>query len=298
MRLEAAKKDYLTEIEIRKYSPKTVRAYNNNLDLFLRFCRDRAGVDDIEMLTPVVVRQFTKFMVDKGRKGTYINRLLKSIKSFIQYCYDEEMGGFNTKNSFRWVKEEKPIIQTFRPEHVRAMLNDCRGRDFLSVRDRAILTMLFETGIRCWELCCLKPEDIHEDYIVIVNGKGHKHRVAPVTVVLRKAMMRYQNAKEDYFAMKRTEGYYFLSFHGRQLSDVAVEQIVKRHGSDIEGVRVSPHTCRHFFAQQQVKMGTDLYTISRLLGHENIQVTQIYLNSLRDEEVIEIARQKSVLMNI
>ena len=92
--------------------------------------------------------------------------------------------------------------------------------------------------------------------------------------------------------------YYFLSFHGRQLTNCAVENIVKNHGKGIVGVRVSPHTCRHFFAQQQVKMGTDLYTISRLLGHESIQITQTYLNSLRDEDIINLAKQKSVLLNM
>ena len=61
---------------------------------------------------------------------------------------------------------------------------------------------------------------------------------------------------------------------------------------------MSPHTCRHFYAQQQVKMGTDLYTISRLLGHENIQITQTYLNSLRDEDIINNTKQRSVLMSI
>ena len=70
------------------------------------------------------------------------------------------------------------------------------------------------------------------------------------------------------------------------------------HGEGIEGIRVSPHTCRHFYAQQQIKMGTDLYTISRLLGHENIQITQTYLNSLRDEEVINISKQRSVLLSM
>lgn len=237
-------------------------------------------------------------MVDKGRKGTYVNGLLKSIKSFVQYCYDEDMGGFNTKRNFKWCKEEKPVIMAFKPEHVKTILNDCSGGDFMAVRDRAVLTMLFETGIRCWELCCMRPEDIHEDYIVIVNGKGHKQRVVPITAILHKVMLRYEYVRDDYFTLKATDDSYFLSFHGRQLTNSAVEHIVKRHGSGIEGIRVSPHTCRHFFAQQQVKMGTDLYTISRLLGHENIQITQTYLNSLRDDEVIAIAKQKSVLMNL
>lgn len=144
----------------------------------------------------------------------------------------------------------------------------------------------------------MKPEDIHDDFLVIVNGKGHKQRVVPITAILHKAMLKYERVRDNYFALKVTDNNYFLSFHGRQLTNSAVENIIKRHGSGIEGVRVSPHTCRHFFAQQQVKMGTDLYTISRLLGHENIQITQTYLNSLRDDEVIAISKQKSVLMSL
>lgn len=89
-----------------------------------------------------------------------------------------------------------------------------------------------------------------------------------------------------------------MSNHGRQLANSAIEHVIKRHGEGIKDVRVSPHICRHFFAQQQIKMGTDLYTITRLLGHESIQITQTYLNSLRDEEVIKIAKQKSVLRSI
>lgn len=298
MRLSAAIRDYLIEIEVRKYTPKTIKGYRTNLGLFLRYCEEIAKVDKLWDLTPNIVRQFAKYMVDRGRKGTYVNGLLKSIKSFIQYCYDEGYGGFNTKHSFKWCKEEKPVIIAFRPEHVRDMLNDCSGSNYIAVRDRAVLTMLFETGIRCWELCCMRSEDIHEDFIVIANGKGHKQRVVPITAILHKAMIKYERVRDDYFSLKATDNNYFLSFRGRQLTNSAVEYIVKRHGSGIEGVRVSPHTCRHFFAQQQVKMGIDLYTISRLLGHENIQITQTYLNSLRDEEVIAIAKQKSVLMNL
>ena len=89
-----------------------------------------------------------------------------------------------------------------------------------------------------------------------------------------------------------------MSNHGRQLANSAIEHVIKRHGEGIKDVRVSPHICRHFFAQQQIKMGTDLYTITRLLGHESIQITQTYLNRLRDEEVIKIAKQKSVLRSI
>ena len=295
MKLTLASKEFLKEIEVRKYSPKTIRSYRNNLNLFLCYCAEN-GVEDTEDITLGTVKGFAFFMSSRGRKGTYINSLLKSVKSFIQYCYDEEYGCFNTRGKFVWCKEEKPIIRTFQPKDVKRMLSHCSGRDFLSIRDRAVLTTFFETGIRCWELCCIKNADIYEDFIII-HGKNHKQRVVPITAVLHKALIKYEVARAKEFPYPKND-YYFVSFHDYQLTNSAVEHIIKRHGEGIEGIRVSPHTCRHFFAQQQVKMGTDLYTISRLLGHENIGITQTYLNSLRDEEVIEIAKQKSVLQSL
>ena len=297
MKISVAKREYLTEIEVRKFTLKTIKSYRNNLNLFLRFCEEEAGVSEVEDLTLSVVRQFSLYMSGKGRKGSYINGLLKVAKAFIQYCYDEGYGGFNTRKNFKWCKQDKAVIMAFKPSDVRRMLQSCKGYDFLQVRDAAVLTALFETGIRCWELCCIQKKDIHEDFIII-NGKNHKQRVVPITPVLRKAMMKYDNCAADYFTLKNIDDYYFLSFHGRQLTNSAVEHIIKRHGEGITGIRVSPHTCRHFFAQQQIKMGTDLYTISRLLGHENIQITQTYLNSLRDDDIIQIAKQKSVLMSM
>lgn len=297
MKISVAKREYLTEIEVRKFTLKTIKSYRNNLNLFLRFCEEEAGISEVEELTLSVVRQFSLYMSGKGRKGSYINGLLKVAKAFIQYCYDEGYGGFNTRKNFKWCKQDKTVIMAFKPSDVRCMLQSCKGYDFLQVRDAAILTALFETGIRCWELCCIQKKDIHEDFIII-NGKNHKQRVVPITPVLRKAMMKYDNCAADYFTLKDIDDYYFLSFHGRQLTNSAVEHIIKRHGEGISGIRVSPHTCRHFFAQQQIKMGTDLYTISRLLGHENIQITQTYLNSLRDDDIIQIAKQKSVLMSM
>lgn len=297
MKISTAEREYLIEIEVRKFTPKTIRSYRNNLNLFSRFCGEEAGITEVEELTLSVVRQFSLYMSGKGRKGSYINGLLKVAKAFIQYCYDEGYGGFNTKKNFKWCKQDKAVIMAFKPSDVRSMLQSCKGYDFLQVRDAAVLTALFETGIRCWELCCIQKQDIHDDFIII-NGKNHKQRVVPITPVLRKALLKYDNCAAEYFTLKNTDDYYFLSFHGRQLTNSAVEHIIKRHGAGIEGIRVSPHTCRHFFAQQQIKMGTDLYTISRLLGHENIQITQTYLNSLRDDDIIQIAKQKSVLMGM
>lgn len=297
MKISAAIREYLIEIEVRKYTPKTIRGYRNSLNLFLRFCQQETHIQEVEEINLAVVRQFSAFMSQKGRKGSYINGLLKVSKSFIQYCYDEGYGGFNTKKNFKWCKQDKAVIVAFKPCDVKQLLQESKGTDYTHVRDTAILTALFETGIRCWELCCIQKQDIHDDYIII-KGKNHKQRVVPITPVLQKALIKYNVCAADYFTLRGTDDFYFLSNHGRQLTNSAVENIIKRYGQGIEGVRVSPHTCRHFYAQQQVKMGTDLYTISRLLGHENIQITQTYLNSLRDEDIINNTKQRSVLMSI
>ena len=121
MKIQSAVDEYLVEIEVRKYTPKTIRSYRCNLNLFLRFCAEKLHVETVEALTPAVVRQFSRCMSEAGRKGTYINGVLKSIKSFIQYCYEEGYGGFDTRKTFKWCKEEKPVITAFSPEQVRSM---------------------------------------------------------------------------------------------------------------------------------------------------------------------------------
>lgn len=135
MKLQALRQEYLIEIEVRKYTPKTIKGYRNNLNLFLRFCEEELEITEIEEISLAVVKRFTQFMSEKGKKGTYINTLLKNIKSFIQYCYEEGYGGFNTKKSFKWCVEEKPIILTYQPADVRQMLRDCQGYEisYLSV---------------------------------------------------------------------------------------------------------------------------------------------------------------------
>ncbi len=92
MKTSAAIREYLIEIEVRKYTPKTIRGYRNSLNLFLRFCEQEAHIQEVEEINLAVVRQFSAFMSRKGRKGSYINGLLKASKSFIQYCYDEGCG--------------------------------------------------------------------------------------------------------------------------------------------------------------------------------------------------------------
>ena len=297
MKISTAIKEYIVECEVRKYSPRTIKTYKNNLEIFNRFCEEELELTDIDDFTMGTVKQFSQMLIKNGRKGTYVNTHLKIIKSWMHYCYDEEYISINPKKNFKWAKSDKPVIQAFTPDDVKKILGCCKGNDYRSVRDNCILTMLFETGIRSLELCMIQPKDIHEDFILI-HGKGGKERVCALTPILKKAMFRYERAREHYFAYNMTDDYYFLSYRGKMLTNSALRHMLKTRGEGITNVRLSPHTARHFFATQQVKMKTDVYVISKLLGHENLKTTETYLATLKDDDVVEIAKNNSVLMNL
>ena len=112
MEIQQGIKEFLIEIEVRKYTPRTIRGYRNNLNLFLRFCTEHE-IADIENVTLATVKQFTRGMTARKKKGTYINGILKGVKSFLQYCYEEGYGAFNTKRCFPWCKEERAVILPF-----------------------------------------------------------------------------------------------------------------------------------------------------------------------------------------
>ena len=118
---------------------------------------------------------------------------------------------------------------------------------------------------------------------------------------LSKALLRYSLVRESYFRGILHDKEYFLSRTGRKLTPEAVAKMLKKTAKAVgvsEEIRVSPHTCRHTFAHLNLKNGIDLYTLSRLLGHESVSITQRYLDGLTDDTVIRIARKSGVLENI
>ena len=176
------------------------------------------------------------------------------------------------------------------------------GSRYLDVRNKLIMILLFDTGIRNSELCGLKMSDIQGTHINII-GKGNKQRFVPITPMINKYLIKYLRVREQYIKDKfryETE-YLLLSQKGRKLTIETIERLVLDAGTGVgvhNGVRISPHTCRHFYAQAQLRNGCDLYTLSKLLGHSNINITKIYLQSMDDENFLNMAIRTSPLENL
>lgn len=213
--------------------------------------------------------------------------------------------GYINRNPMDKIKKQKEavrLIETFTNDEVARLLKVFRGANFLDIRNHFILVLLFDTGIRNSELCDLKVSDVRETYIRII-GKGNKERHVPITPSINKDLVRYMRVRNEYIKDKvryQTE-YLLLSQKGRRLTPEALEYIMKKAGEAAKiksGVRVSPHTCRHFYAQSQLKNGCDLYTVSKLLGHSKVETTKRYLQSMHDSDLMDIAVKTSPLSKL
>lgn len=301
MDLSESVKEWLYECEIRQYTWKTIKGYRNGLELLVNYLQREQGVTQLEDVQTRHLKAFFMYQSKRGRKETYLNGLLKTYRAFFKYQLQEENIQSNPVLKVSWMKEEQTIIKTFSNEEVKQMMEAYNGKDYISVRNKAIMAMLFDTGIRCYELCTLSSDSIKDNCIVIF-GKGKKERQVGKSSYLSKLLLKYERMREYNFDCKNVEkDYYFLSRTGRPLTNSAVENIVKTAGEYAhvsDDVRCSPHTCRHFFAQAQLKNGTDVYSLSRLLGHSNINITQRYLQGLQDNEIVTKSIETSVLMHL
>lgn len=303
MLLEDTLKEFLLECELRQYSQRTIRHERNSLQKMIYFIGETYGVTQLEKVKHIHLKGYVKYLTDLGRKETYVNGLIKSFRAFFKYCTEEEYIEVNPALKLSFQKEPEILITTFTDKEVEAMVNYYKGRRFLDIRNKLIMVILFDTGIRCSELCELKVTDVRANVINIQEGKGKKQRFVPLTPAINKWMMKYQLARQSYIMDKigYAEEYLFLSQKGKPLTKATIERIVgacKKPCGVREEIRCSPHTCRHYYAQKQLRNGCDMYTVSRLLGHKTVTITKRYLQSITDEDIVDLGTKTSPLMNM
>lgn len=295
-------KEFLFDCKIRKLSDRTIKGYkNNNLKMF-GFIKQEYGIIELEEINHIAIRGYLEYLTNLGLKETYINTLIKSFRAFFKYCVKENYINRNPMDRIYCQKEPITLINTFTDEEVSRMIKFYSGSKFLDVRNQLIMVILFDTGMRNSELCELKMTDIRDTYFKIM-GKGNKERHVPITPAINKVLIKYLRVRENYINNKinyDTE-YLLLSQKGKKLTKEAVENIVRYCGTKCrvrEGIRISPHTCRHYYAQSLLKNGCDLFTVSRLLGHSNINVTKRYLQSIQEDDTLELGIKTSPLSNL
>ena len=215
--------EFLFDCQVRNLSPRTIHNYEKQLNYFMRYLKEAQGVEALEDLKPLHIKQFVVMLQGKKNKPSYVNDLLKAVKCLCAYAFDEGYTPELLTKKVKNVKEPKVLIHTFSDDEIVRMI---------------------------------------------------------------------QFYDEDC---------YFLSKNGRRLTPEAVNKFMKKASKSVGVnplVRVSPHTCRHTFAHQELKNGLDLYSLSLLLGHESVSITQRYLEAVRDVQVLTSAKKTGVLAHL
>jgi len=298
--LTAVRDEFSFHCQCRKLSPRTIKNYTKQIDYLLRFLQEEKKTTHIEDVKPRDIKEFLLNMSKAGRTANYVNDLLKAFKVFFRYAFEEGYTDELLTQKIHNAKKPKVIIRTFTEPELKRMSNYYQGYDYLTIRNKVIMMLLIDTGIRLSELTGMTEEQIKFDYIII-HGKGNKERVVPKSPLLSKWLIKYLAVRKSYFAYRVIPDNIFLSKNGKPLTNTMIDKIVKDAGRacDVSAdIRVSAHTFRHTYAQFQLRAGLDLYSLSRLLGHESITITQTYLNGMRDKEILRQAQNTSPLMNI
>ena len=293
--------EFKVECDLRRLSPKTTKGYYNNTALFLHYLQKHENMDQIVEIRHQHIKRYIQYLLGKKLSPSYINGILKCLRAFFKYAYGEGYITANPTVRVNWQREGKVLVKTFTDEEVAALLNAFDFSGYLSARNKLILAIAFDTGARNTEICSILESDIL-DNVILIHGKGNKERHVPLTPYLKKAIMKYRRIKRMYFDDKCVPyRNLLLSRTGRPLTKEALEHIFRQaeKSANIRNeIRCSPHTARHYYAQANLRNGLDVYSLSRLLGHENINITKRYLQSLQDSSIVEMAVHTSPLRNI
>lgn len=254
------------EVE-RGASPHTLRAYRKDLELFFESSSGGLELGD--------VRGFVASEINRGQKKSSASRRLAALRSFLKYLNRE---GLLKKNPARLIsspKLPKQLPRFLTVDEVFGLVEKPGGFSFIEQRDRAMLELLYSSGLRVGELSGLNVEDVNLDEgLVKVMGKGRKERIVPVGSKAREALRSYLVEK---ILQKKSDKALFVSRNGKRLDPRGVRRIVRKYSLalGIEG-KVSPHTLRHTFATHLLQSGADLRVIQELLGHASLSTTQKY----------------------
>ena len=245
MLLTAVRDEFVFHCECRKLSPRTIQNYAKQIGYLLRFLENEKQVIEIEDVQTKQIKEFLLSMSKAGRTANYVNDLLKAYKVFFRYAYEEDYTKELLTKKIHNVKKPKVIIRTFTEQELKRMSNYYQDYDYLTIRNKVILLLLIDTGIRLSELTGLREEQIKYDYLVI-RGKGAKERVVPKSPLLSKWLIKYLAVRKSYFAYRMIPDNIFLSRNGKPLTSTMIDRIVKEAGKGCgvaSDVRVSPHLC-------------------------------------------------------
>jgi integrase/recombinase XerD len=275
---------YLNYLAVeRGLSRHTLDAYGRDLARYLEYL-EKQKVDDLAKISPAVVLRFLGFLKETGLSARSRARSLAALRTFHKFMVREKLAEENPTDQIVSPKSLAALPKTLSTVDVESLLASPRGETPLAVRDRAMLEILYATGLRVSELVALQLGDLQLDVgYLTAFGKRGKQRIVPLGETAIGAIREYMQQGRPCLDKDRGSRYLFLNRSGEGLTRQGFWKIIKRRAREA-GIRqsITPHTMRHSFATHLLENGADLRSVQAMLGHADISTTQIYTHVTRE----------------
>jgi len=289
--------DFITYLEHEKrYSKNTIDAYKRDLTQFSEYLALQYEIDSSKQVTQPIIRSWILHLMELGQSPKSVNRKISSLRTYFKFLVKNQSLSKNPALELTAPKVGKQLPQFVKEEEMENLLVHIEFPDnFSGLRDRVILELFYQTGIRTSELLGLKEEDInHRQSQIKVLGKRNKERIIPISSLLMELICAYSVKKRQKF--NEQISYLIVLDTGKKPYRKFVYNKVKHYLTQVSSLKKkSPHILRHTFATHMLKNGADLNAIKEILGHASLAATQVYAHNTLEQlkEAHKLAHPRS-----
>lgn len=260
----------------KRLSLNTLQSYRRDIEQYFTYLKE-INLQTITNTNKTTVIAYLLYLQKKGRATSTISRNLASIRSFYQYITKNKIIDIDPTVELESPKVEKKLPQILSTEEVELLLEQPQCVDLKGYRDKAMLELLYATGIRVSELIMLNLTDINLEMAFIKCNKGTRERMIPIGSMAVAALKEYLSKSRPLLIQKMDEKALFVNINGGRLTRQGFWKIIKQYKNQAKISKdITPHTLRHSFAAHLLENGADLRSIQEMLGHSDISSTQIY----------------------
>lgn len=273
-------KDFIHFLLVEKgLANNTIVSYERDIKTYIKYLNNVEKLSNINEVQRIQIIHFLAFLKEQGKSSKTLARHIASIRAFHQFLLREKVVEHDPSFHIESPQLERSLPKVLSMEEVETLLESPQWVDHFGKRDKAMLELLYATGIRVSELISLNQGDIHLSMgFVRCIGKGNKERIIPIGKTAAQALEKYMHeARPKLVSKNYRDESLFLNHHGKRLSRQGFWKILKRLTKEA-GIEkdLTPHTLRHSFATHLLENGADLRAVQEMLGHADISTTQIY----------------------
>lgn len=277
--MEQAIEQFITYLHnVKKTSVNTELSYRRDLKKLFLFLRSKGLTDSVDVKKEDL-EEYVASMKEQHFATATVSRNIASMKAFFHFLCQEELIEKDISESLKAPKIEKKMPEILTTEEVVRLLEQPSGDSPKEVRDKAMLELLYATGIRVTELITLKISEVNLPMSFIVCRDAHKERAIPFGMAAKNALIKYLTEAREQMVEDKSSDILFANCSGSPMSRQGFWKLIKYY-SKKAGITadITPHTLRHSFAAHLVENGADLRSVQEMLGHSDISTTQIYAN--------------------